>query len=131
MKLEWRPVLGYEGFYEVSSDGQVRSVTRQVPYGRHGCTIYKGRPLKTFSSKNGYKCVKLALRCNTKTAYVHELVLRAFVGPRPVIEERSEIRHLDGNKNNNSLANLKYGTIKENAEDRKRHLLQKLKGVKK
>jgi hypothetical protein len=52
---------------------------------------------------------------------VHHLVLRAFVGERPVTIERGEIRHLDGNKTNNVLANLCYGTIKENADDRKRH----------
>jgi hypothetical protein len=52
---------------------------------------------------------------------VHEIVLRAFVGPRPYTEERGEIRHLDGNKTSNSLWNLAYGTITENAADRIRH----------
>ena len=121
MAIEWRPVVGYEGFYEVSSDGQVRSVTRQVPYGRHGNTIYKGRLIKKFFSKNGYDCVKLAFRGNTKTTYIHELVLKAFVGPRPITVERGEIRHLDGDKKNNCLSNLRYGTILENAADRKLH----------
>lgn len=118
---EWRAVPGYEGSYEVSDEGEVRSVTRQVPYGRSGCTLYKGRILKSTKLRNGYLSVKLAIAGNTKTTYVHELVLRAFVGPRPYTEARGEIRHLDGDKTNNRIANLKYGTIVENAADRIRH----------
>lgn len=71
--------------------------------------------------RNGYLSVKLAIAGNTKTTYVHELVLRAFVGARPYTETRGEIRHLDGDKTNNRIANLKYGTIVENAADRIRH----------
>lgn len=118
---EWRAVPGYEGSYEVSDEGNVRSITRQVPYGRNGSTLYKGRMLKLTLMKNGYLSVKLSLAGNTRTTYVHELVLRAFVGPRPYTAERGEIRHLDGVKTNNQLNNLKYGTINENAADRVRH----------
>lgn len=121
----WRAVVGYEGGYEVSDLGNVRSITRQVPYGRSGCTIYKGRDLKLTKLKNGYLAVKLALAGRTRTTYVHELVLKAFVGPRPHTEERGEIRHLDGNKTNNNLGNLKYGTVRENVADRMRHKLEK------
>ena len=121
MAEEWNPVPGYEGFYEVSDLGAVRSVTRQVPYGRHGHTLYKGRVLKQFNSKNGYACVKLSLCGALRTTYVHELVLRAFVGPRPIIQSKGEIRHLDGQKTNNTLPNLVYGTVVENAADRVKH----------
>ena len=117
----WRAVPGYEGAYEVSDLGDVRSVTRQVPYGRYPGMTYKGRLLKKFMNKNGYLAVKLSFAGFTRTTYVHELVLRAFVGPRPQTEKRGEIRHLDGNKTNNNLSNLKYGTITENAADRIRH----------
>ncbi len=117
----WLPVVGYEGFYEVSNHGRVRSVTREVPYGRYGRTVYKGRNIKLTRLANGYLSVKLSLRGCTRTTYVHELVLRAFVGPRPDTVNRGEIRHLDGIKTNNALSNLKYGDIFENAADRKRH----------
>ena len=123
MVENWLPVVGYEGFYEVSDCGRVRSVTREVPYGRYGRTIYKGRNIKLTRLANGYLSVKLSLRGNTRTTYVHELVLRAFVGPRPYSVSRSEIRHLDGVKTNNAITNLKYGTIFENAADRERHKL--------
>jgi hypothetical protein len=118
---EWRAVPGYEGSYEASNYGNVRSITRQVPYGRHPGMIYKGRPLKKFMNKNGYFAVKLAFAGATRTTYVHEVVLKAFVGTRPVTSERGEIRHLDGDKTNNRIENLMYGTITENAADRIRH----------
>lgn len=118
---EWRAVRGYEGSYEVSNRGKVRSVTRQVPYGRHPGMTYKGRQLKKFMNKNGYFAVKLAFAGATRTTYVHEIVLKAFVGERPATTERGEIRHLDGDKTNNTLENLRYGTISENAQDRIRH----------
>ena len=121
MQENWLPVVGYEGFYEVSNCGRVRSITREVPYGRFGRTIYKGRMLKLTRIKNGYLTVKLALRGHTRTTYVHDMVLRAFVGPRPFTVNKGEIRHLDGDKTNNTLRNLKYGDILENAADRVRH----------
>ena len=116
----WAPVLGYEGFYEVSSDGEVRSLTRQLSYGRHGHTTYKGRGLKPYRLGK-YLGVGLSLRGVVRSAYIHEIVLRAFVGPRPATESRGEIRHLDGQKTNNCLSNLAYGTIQENVADRMKH----------
>jgi hypothetical protein len=56
-----------------------------------------------------------------RTAYVHALVLQAFVGARPVTKDRGEIRHLDGDKTNNKLTNLVYGTVVENGADRVKH----------
>jgi hypothetical protein len=119
-QLLWASVPGYEGFYEVSNYGDVRSLTRSVSYGRHGRVTYQGRDIKQFVSGK-YLSVKLAKAGITKTVYVHELVLLAFEGSRPQLLERCEIRHLDGDRFNNNLSNLKYGTAKENADDRKRH----------
>jgi hypothetical protein len=116
----WTAIPGYEGFYEVSNYGNVRSLTRQVPYGRHKGMTYKGRDIKQFFTNN-YLSVKLARAGITKTAYVHELVLAAFEGTRPQMTERCEIRHLDGQKTNNHIDNLTYGTTRENAADRKLH----------
>jgi hypothetical protein len=118
----WASIPCYEGFYEVSNYGHVRSLTRFVPYGRHKGMTYTGRDLKLFVSNN-YLSVKLARAGVTKTAYVHELVLLTFEGSRPASNERCEIRHLDGDKFNNQLSNLTYGTVKENAADRKLHKL--------
>lgn len=117
----WTAIPGYDGFYEVSNFGNVRSLTRAVAYGRHKNMVYKGKDLKLFKSNN-YLSVKLARAGVTKTVYVHEMVLLAFEGDRPDLGERCEIRHLDGDKTNNRLTNLKYGTVKENVADRKLHL---------
>ena len=116
----WTAIPGYDGFYEVSNFGNVRSLTRFVPYGRHKGMVYKGKDLKQFISGK-YLSVKLSHAGITKTAYTHELVLLAFEGERPAMSERCEIRHLDGDKLNNKLSNLKYGTITENVADRKLH----------
>ena len=118
----WTSIPGYEGFYEASNYGHIRSLTRSVPYGRHTGMTYKGRELKLFIS-GAYLSVKLARAGITKTVYVHELVLLSFAGARPRTTGRSEIRHLDGDKTNNQLSNLKYGTTKENMADRKLHKL--------
>ena len=117
----WWAIPGYEGFYEASSYGKVRSVTRKVAYGKNGYATYRGRELKLFMNKNGYRAVKLAIKGQCRTTYVHGLILKAFVGARPITTERGEIRHLDGDKTNNRLENLVYGTINENAADRVRH----------
>jgi hypothetical protein len=118
----WTSIPGYEGFYEVSSYGNVRSLTRFVPYGRHKGMTYTGKDLKLFIS-GSYLSVKLARAGFTKTIYVHELVLLAFDGPRPELDGNCQIRHLDGKRLNNVLSNLKYGTAKENGADRKLHAL--------
>ena len=117
----WLPIPDYGGAYEASERGQIRSLARTVDWGRHGRTKYQQRELKQFRSKNGYLCVKLSLRSASRTEYVHELVLRTFLGARPAIQERSEIRHLDGDKSNNYLSNLLYGTSRENSLDYQKH----------
>jgi hypothetical protein len=118
----WTAIPGYEGFYEVSNFGNIRSLTRFVPYGRHQGMTYTGKDIKQFISGK-YLSVKLSRAGVTKTRYTHELVLLAFEGVKPEMDVRCEIRHLDGDKLNNALSNLKYGTIKENYDDRKLHAL--------
>lgn len=107
---EWRWVAGYEGRYEVSSFGRVRSVERITTHGRRRV----GKFLKPNQSAK-YHSVCLGLG-NSKP--IHVLVLKTFVGPRP---EKNHARHLDGDSSNNRADNLAWGTPSENAEDRRRH----------
>lgn len=101
--FEWRPVPGYEGHYEVSEDGQVASV-------KSG----DRRPMSPLRQKSGHLGVSLCLG-GVKTRYrIHRLVMHAFVGPCP---EGLEVRHLDGDPENNYLANLVYGSGSENRAD--------------
>src|SRR5258706_15767097 len=81
----WRPVPGWEGYYEVSDLGRVRSVTRMTR-GRFGPTRYQGRFLKSSwrGRKGGnYLGVQFTRLDERKYFYVHSLVLLAFVGPKP------------------------------------------------
>lgn len=115
---EWRPVLGYEGKYEVSDQGEVRSLDRMIN-GPHGPRRWKGRILKKKPSKiGGYGMVSLRDSGRDRYVSVHTLVLESFVGPRP---EENVCRHLDGNPSNDRLENLRWGTQKENIQDSIKH----------
>lgn len=107
---EWRAVPGYEGLYEVSNEGRVRSMKRR---GTSGKVLAHKR-----AQRGGYLTVSLLRHCEQTTRPVHSLVLEAFVGPRPA---GAEIRHLDGDPTNARLGNLAYGTHSENARDKRAH----------
>jgi hypothetical protein len=114
----WRPIAGHEG-YEVSDRGRVRSLDRTVAVMRRGrmvMTRYRGRVLKPNPDHKGY--LQACLGRHGRRARVHLLVLETFVGPRPVGHEAA---HWDGDPRNNALANLRWCTRAENAEDRRRH----------
>ena len=111
----WKDVPGYEGMYQVSNTGRVKSLDRKTTC-KYRPTI-KGRELSKINTSNGgYKKVFLWKNNKGKGIQIHRLVLLAFKGPSEL-----ETRHLDGNPLNNHLDNLKYGTPKENASDQRRH----------
>lgn len=109
---EWRPAVGYEGLYEVSSIGRVRSIDRIVPDGRRFRGAMRRCPLS-----HGRRMVKLSKR-GPKLFHVHVLIATAFHGPRP---PGQEVRHLDGDALNNCADNLAWGTKSENTLDQVRH----------
>lgn len=115
----WRPVVGFEGLYEVSDFGRVRSLERRgkrSPASR----IYGGKVLKPVRQPSGHLRVGL---WDTSTdryviALIHRLVLQAFVGPG----DRGLFGcHNDGDPSNNRLGNLRWDTPKGNVEDRLKH----------
>lgn len=99
---EWRKILLFGEHYWVSNYGQHKN---------------RRRLLKLVCNK-GYWFAKLSHGGVKKSFPIHRLVLEAFVGPRPA---GMECRHLDGNKNNNRLYNLAWGTGEENRADQVRH----------
>ena len=114
---EWKPVVGYEGLYEVSSLGRVRSLDRLV----RANSGWRQTGIRYFSpaaSGRNKKYKRVLLRNPDKQRLVHQLVLEAFVGPRP---EYCEARHLDGDPSNNKLDNLAWGTKAENQADKLKH----------
>ena len=114
---EWRAVVGYEGYYEVSNFGRVRSLDRSIwytPYRRQPVRVahHKGRLLRLQRGQNpGYRCVILVRRNQHTTCFVHALVLEAFVGPRP---EGWVCNHKNGNPGDNRASNLEWCTYSQN-----------------
>lgn len=115
VKEEWRPVIGYEGLYEVSNLGNVRSVDRFVPrrdrWGNQSGLHLKGCQLYVFVTKNRRCCVSVSKAGKLKTLQVHELVCDAF-HPNPKC--LPEVNHKDGNPLNNNESNLEHCTHQEN-----------------
>lgn len=107
---EWRDCAGYEGFYQVSNLGRVRSCDRVGNHAVYGSMVLRGKILKP-ATKTGYSTLVFSVLNSQCTVYVHALVAQAFIGDRP---EFFQINHIDGNKQNNSLVNLEYCTPKEN-----------------
>lgn len=78
------------------------------------------RELQQSPNSHGYQSVRLVTKDGKrKRCLIHKLVAEAFLPPRPT--QQHEIRHLDGNKNNNDQSNLTWGTRAENAADRSKH----------
>ena len=115
----WKPVTGYEGIYEVSNHGRVRSVDRTITCSDGRVRRHKGKSLSTpLMQQGGYPHVCFYIQGKSKVHAVHPLVAEAFIGPRP---EGMEVCHYDGNPANNHVDNLRYDTPSENAFDKVRH----------
>jgi hypothetical protein len=117
---EWRDVVGWEGLYQVSSHGRVRSLARMVR-SRGGCLVSRGGSIRKtpVSNKLGHRNVMLCRAGGNRTILVHILVCEAFHGPKP--SPHHEVAHWDGVGGNNRKDNLRWATKKENADDRGRH----------
>lgn len=110
---QWRPVVGWEGAYEVSDLGRVRSLDRYVR-NKHGYRITRGCMLKPQPNSRGYLFVWLGGHRTGSPRTIHRLVLEAFVGLRPT---GMVCRHGPGGALDNRLVNLCWGTREENKAD--------------
>lgn len=115
----WKDVVGYEGMYEVSNKGRVRSLDRKDIRGRR----VKGKYLKYKKTSRGY----LSLQLCGKDCLIHRLVAKAFI-PNP--ENKPQVNHIDGDKSNNNVENLEWCTSSENNKHRYRYGLYNQDGVK-
>lgn len=120
MTEEWRPVVGFEGSYEVSDKGRVRSLDRIKIFERTDQysgnkliypRLHKGKVLAPQPKEAGHLWVQLGRRAQV---YVHHLVLGAFVGPAPA---GMVCCHWDDDPGNNKLGNLRWDTRSANVAD--------------
>lgn len=120
-EIIWKPIVGFEELYEVSTSGEVRSVDREFSYYNPRLCRYtprhiKSKPMKTYDSIGGYKFISLRKDGKYYQRYVHRLVAQTFID-NP--ENKPEVNHKDRNKHNNCVDNLEWVTSKENSQ----HLL--------
>jgi hypothetical protein len=110
MEEIWKPVKNYEGLYDVSNFGRVKSLTKKRLGGRYNCPmLYKERILSPGKNAQGYFKLDLCKNGKKKTCRVNRLVAAAFIG-----ESALECNHIDGNKENNRVSNLEYCSCSEN-----------------
>ncbi len=106
----WKPISGSPG-YEVSDDGRVRSTDRVGQHPIYGDMILKGKELRGKLQKR-YRHVQLCVGGRAQNRAIHRLVAEAFI-PNP--DNLFEVNHIDGNQENNVVANLEWTSRQGNA----------------
>lgn len=108
----WKDIKGYEGLYQVSNFGEVKSLDRIVKNGN--CNMFiKGRKLKQATSTTGYSIAAIQKNGKQQMKKVHRLVLSAFIS-NPL--NKKCVNHINGIKKDNILHNLEWVTYKENTK---------------
>ena len=107
----WRDIEGFEGLYQVSDQGRVKSLERKVKHWCGGERIQKERILKPSMDKDGYLLVTLCAGGKPKTLKVHRLVCEAF-HENP--DNKPQVNHINEDKTDNRACNLEWCTCKQN-----------------
>lgn len=107
----WKNIENYEGLYQVSNLGRVKSLERKVKGKAGYYKVIKEKILNPTLNNNGYHLVKLSKQSKCKGITVHRLVANAFI---PNIDNKEQVNHIDGVKTNNRVSNLEWNTRSEN-----------------
>lgn len=108
----WKPVVGLEKYYAVSNLGRVKSTIRRVKFGSRSRTI-GNRILKPNNNGHDYLQVTTSIDNHHKNMYVHRMVAEAFISNPTNLKE---VNHIDGNKANNTVANLEWVSAQQNID---------------
>jgi len=112
MEEIWKDIAGYEGCYQVSNKGRMKSLLRVVKH-LTGGKLTVSEKILTLKDRNGYDHISLWKENIEKRFKVHRLVAQAFI-PNP--ENKPQVNHIDGDRKNNHVSNLEWVTGKENAQ---------------
>ena len=132
MVEEWRDVVGYEGIYEISNTGILKSCERKVNVAHRGFTgfrVIKEKVMKTTFNDSGYEEIKLCKNNKYTQVFIHRLVAQAFI-PNP--NNLPFVNHKDENPRNNCADNLEWCTAKYNTNygNRNKKISESRKGMK-
>lgn len=122
MKCEWKDIAGYEGHYQISNYGNVKSLSRTIKNSRYQFGSVKDRTLKQAINTNGYSFVSLRLNGKQKSVSIHRLVAIAFLA-NP--DAKEQVNHINGVKSDNRVENLEWVTRSENVLHAYRSLKRK------
>ena len=109
----WKPIKGYEGLYEISNYGRVKSLARTWVTGHNSIVRSKDESILAPKKDRGYLRVGLLKNGKRKLLSIHRLVAEHFI-PNPL--NKPEVNHRDGNKENNHFSNLEWVTPAENTQ---------------
>lgn len=112
MQEVWKDIAGYEGLYQVSNFGNVRSIDRYVPHKTFGRKFCGGHVMSTHINNAGYVTVNLSKDNKYKSYDIHRLVAIAFL--EVCGDSLMEVNHIDENKQNNHVSNLEWVTKSQN-----------------
>ena len=109
----WKDIEGFEGLYQISNTGKVRSLDRWTRCGMFGKSFWKGKELKAGKGSHGYYSVALGKESKFKSYLVHRLVAKHFVDG---YKHGLEVNHIDLTKTNNHANNLEWVTPSYNTK---------------
>jgi hypothetical protein len=110
----WKDIKGYEGHYQVSNLGRVKSLNREINRGGvRGNMLLDEKILKQSTHHKGYRTIQFKVDGKIKTYKIHQLVAMSFLGHTPC-GMSSIIDHIDNNKSNNNVSNLRIVSNREN-----------------
>jgi hypothetical protein len=112
MEEQWKDIPGYEGFYQASTSGRIRSIDRCVVQRNDSTQLKKGKILSPSINRTGYSFCALSKNNILKGFPLHKLISITFLGDTPF--NYREINHIDGVKTNNHIDNLEWTTRSKN-----------------